>query len=70
MQYILLGLNPSNFLEGFLSGSVGKKKKIWLLMARDVEDMGSILGSGRSPGGGNGNPFQYFYLENSMDGST
>ena len=27
----------------------------------------SILGSGRSPGEGNGNPLQYFCLENSMD---
>ena len=26
-----------------------------------------ITGSGRSPGGGNGNPFQYFCLENPMD---
>ena len=25
----------------------------------DAGDMGLILGSGRSPGGGNGNPFQY-----------
>jgi len=30
-------------------------------------DMGSILGSGRSPGGGNGNPLEYFCLENPMD---
>ena len=29
--------------------------------------LGSIPGSGRSPGGGNGNPVQYSYLENSMD---
>ena len=29
-------------------------------------DMGLILGSGRSPREGNGNPFLYFYLENSM----
>ena len=28
---------------------------------------GSILGSGRSPGGGNGNPLQYSCLENPMD---
>ena len=28
---------------------------------------GSIPGSGRSPGGGNGNPLQYSCLENSMD---
>ena len=30
-------------------------------------DMGSIPGSGRSPGGGNGNSLQYSCLENSMD---
>ena len=30
-------------------------------------DLGSIPGSGRSPGEGNGNPFQYSCLENSMD---
>ena len=30
-------------------------------------DWGSIPGSGRSPGGGNGNPLQYFCLENPMD---
>ena len=29
----------------------------------DIRDAGSILGSGRSPGGGHGNPFQYSYLE-------
>ena len=30
-------------------------------------DLGSIPGPGRSPGGGNGNPLQYFCLENSVD---
>ena len=30
-------------------------------------DPGSIPGSGRSPGEGNGNPLQYSWLENSMD---
>ena len=29
--------------------------------------MGLIAGSGRSSGGGNGNPLQYSYLENPMD---
>ena len=29
--------------------------------------VGSILGLGRFPGGGNGNPFQYSCLENSID---
>ena len=33
----------------------------------DGGDMGSIPGSGRSPGEGHGNPFQYSYLENPMD---
>ena len=32
----------------------------------DAEDMGSVPGLGRSPGGGNGNPLQYSCLENSM----
>ena len=35
--------------------------------AADAGDAGSIPGSGRSPGGGNGNPFQYSRLENSMN---
>ena len=30
-------------------------------------DLGSIPGSGRSAGEGNGNPFQYYCLENPMD---
>ena len=33
----------------------------------DIRDVGSIPGSGRSPGGGRGNPLQYSCLENSMD---
>ena len=35
--------------------------------ARDIRDMGSIPGSGRFLGEGNGNPLQYSCLENSMD---
>ena len=33
-------------------------------------NVGSIPGSGRSPGEGNGNPFQYFCLGNPMDWGT
>ena len=33
-------------------------------------DSGSIPGSGRSPGEGNGNPLQYSCLENPMDRGT
>ena len=36
----------------------------------DIRDVGSIPGSGRSPGEGNGNPLQYSCLENSMDSKT
>ena len=35
--------------------------------AEDTGDMGSIPGSGRSPGVGNGNLLQYSCLESSMD---
>ena len=35
--------------------------------AGDTRDVGLIPGSGRSPGGGNGNPLQYSCLENSVD---
>ena len=35
--------------------------------ACDSGDVGSIPGSGRSPGEGNGNPLQYSCLENSMN---
>ena len=33
-------------------------------------DMGSMPGSGRSPGVGNGTPVQYSCLENSMEGGA
>ena len=45
---------------GLLSGSVAKNPPA------SAGDVGSILGSGRSPGEGNGNPFQYSCVENSM----
>ena len=35
--------------------------------AGDTGDVGSIPGSGRFPGEGNGNPLQYSCLENSVD---
>ena len=40
------------------------------MSACNVGDLGSIPGSGRSPGEGNGNPFQYSCLENPMDGGA
>ena len=35
--------------------------------AGDLRDTGLITGSGRSPGGGHGNPLQYSCLENLID---
>ena len=52
-------------VKGFPGGSVVKKKS-----AYHVGDGGLILGSGRSLGGGHGNPLQYSCLENPMDRGT
>ena len=49
---------------GFPDGSVVKNPPA---NAGDTGDMGSIPRSGRCPGGGNGKPLQYSYLENSRD---
>ena len=49
---------------GFPGGSVVKNPPA---NAGDTRDAGSISGSGRSPGGGHGNPLQYSCLENPMD---
>ena len=35
--------------------------------AGDTRDMGSVPGLGRSPGGGHGNPLQYYCLEKPVD---
>ena len=48
-------------LTGFPHSSVGKES------ACNAGDLGSIPGSGRSPGEGNGNPLQYSCLENPLD---
>ena len=44
--------------KGFPGGSDCKES------ACSVGDLGSILGLGRSPGGGHGNPLQYSCLQN------
>ena len=49
---------------GFLGGSEVKT------YACNAADFGSIPGSGRSPGEGNGNPLHYSCLENPMDGEA
>ena len=41
-----------------------------LASARDIRDMGWIPELARSPGGGHGNPLQYSWLENPMEGGA
>ena len=49
------------FAKYFLGGSDGKAS------VYNAGDPGSIPGSWKSPGEGNGNPLQYYCLENHMD---
>ena len=51
-------------ISRFPGGSDGK------VPSCNVRDLGSIPGSGRSPGEGNSNPLQYSCLENSTDGGA
>ena len=48
----------------FPGGSDGK------VSAYNAGDLGSIPGLGRSSGEGNGNPLQYSWIENPMDGGA
>ena len=54
-------LNDIGKTEDFPGGSGGKAS------VYNAGDLGSIPGSGRFPGEGNGNPLQYSCLENSMN---
>ena len=51
-------------ITSFPGGSDGK------VSFYNAGDLGSIPGSGRSPGEGNGNPLQHSCLENPMDGGA
>jgi len=52
-----------HLIVGFPGGASGKDT----VYAGDIRNVGSIPGSGRSPGEGHGNPLQYSCLENPMD---
>ena len=58
---VSMNFKPQKLTRGFSSGSVVKES------ACNVEVAGSILGLGRSPGGGHDNPLQYSCLENPVD---
>ena len=54
-------------LQGSLAFPGGAVVKNLPASTGDEKDSDSISGLGRSPGAGNGNPFQYSCLENSVD---
>ena len=62
--YYTSGLLWLQYTGTFPSGAVVKDLPS---NAGDARDSGSIPGLGRSPGAGNGDPFQYSYLGNSMN---
>ena len=60
------GMTCHFFLKGMdFSGGSDDKASVY-----NAGDLGSILGSGRFPGEGNGKPLQYSCLENLTDGGA
>ena len=80
MEILKSGFVCSFFLRIWLidNSDISRLKVFWdfpdgsevKVSACDAGDPGSIPGSGRSPGEGNGNPLQYSCLENPMDGGA
>ena len=64
---VLQGVSLLRTGKGVVGGTVGKKLPTG---AGDARQVGSTPGSGRTPGGGNGNPLQCSCLENPMDGGA
>ena len=62
--FLELSCRSCFWIRAHFTGSDGKAS------AYNVGDLGSIPGSGRFPGEGNGNPLQYSCLENPMDGGA
>ena len=58
---LLIFRDTYKYNMGFTGSSAGKESTC------NAGDLGSIPGLGRSPGGGHGNPLQYFCRENPMD---
>ena len=64
LDFIFINLCWSIVVWGFPGGSVVKNPPA------NEGDVGSVPGSGRSPGVGNGNPLQYSCLGNPMNGGA
>ena len=67
LDHILLSLTHQMKILRYQKFPGGSEVKA---SACNAGDLGSIPGSGRSPGDGNGNPLQCSYLENPMDGGA
>ena len=71
MLYYFCSWFKSRYLLGLGVGEVASQVSLVVknppASAGGTRDTGSIPGSGRSPGGGDGNPLQYSGLENFMD---
>ena len=68
-NYISIGSVGSNLEENvsLKASLVAQRVRNQLAKTEDAGGMGLIPGSGRSPGEGNGDPFQYSCLANPMD---
>ena len=66
-NYQCPGSSPGQGSQGLISFPSDSAVKH---LPANAEDMGSIPGSRRSPGGGNGNPLQYSCLENPLHEGT
>ena len=68
--FILLIYSTNSFLALVYRFTMASLVAQMVESACNVGDPGSIPALGRSPGEGNGNPFQYSCLENSMNGGA
>ena len=64
LQYCIIFIDTSRLHRPSLVAQTVKR------LCAMQETQVQLLGQGRSPGEGNGNPLQYSYLENSMDGGA
>ena len=75
MHYLATGMQPWTWWMPDSLYLMVKTARSGLILSRrdgresacNAGDLGSIPGLGRCPGEGNGNPFRYSCLENSMD---
>ena len=79
LLYLHLHFYSQSSIFLFIAPSILKLQKTFLgfpggsevkASASNAGDLGLTPGSGRSPGEENGNPLQYFCLENPMDGEA